>query len=106
MHDKNDITEKRELQLYVVDYGFWVYWFLWVMFGSSWFWAIGLPLYIVLGWILNSYNGWVLVIGFWGEINYEKLRYCQTGGYPRCTLDLEAHGLWNWVLYPLRRFFI
>ena len=105
MHEDNT-GEKGEVDFYDVNYKFWIELFLWLMFGASWFWAFGLPFYIVCGWILNLYNGWLIIIGLWGELSYEKLRYCQTGGYPRCTLQLEVSGLWNWLFYPMRRFFV
>ena len=106
MHDQFDNTPVEAIELYPLDYPKYIEWAIWAMFGSSFFWAFGLPVYIFFGYLLNTYNGWLVLYGLYQELSYENLRYCQTGHYPNCTIQMENQGLWEWFVYPLRRFFV
>ena len=90
--------------MYDLEYPYYLEIALWTMLGSSFFWALGVPVYLITGYLINLYNGYVVAYAFWNEMTYEKLRYCQTGGYPRCTLGLENEPMWEWFMYPVRRF--
>lgn len=86
MHDEFDTTPVEEIVLYPLDYAQYIEWAIWIMFISGFFWAFGLPSYVFFGYLLNTYNGWLVLYGLWIELSYEKLRYCQTGIYPNCTI--------------------
>ena len=106
MHEQTDLTPVEDIVLYTWDYGLYIEIGLYIMLGSSFFWALGVPVYLLVGYIINTYNGWLVIYGLWMELTYEKLRYCQTGTYPNCTVQLENEGIWEWVVYPVRRFYV
>ena len=89
MHEDHALVETEVVLLYDPDYPLYIEAILWTMLGSSFFWALGLPIYLIAGYLINTYNGWLVIYGFWAEMTYEKLAYCQTGDYPRCTVQLE-----------------
>lgn len=89
MHDDHEGNLVEEVVLYPLDYPMYIEWAIWIMLISSFFWAFGLPIYVIAGALLNTYNLWLMLYGLWVELSYEKLRYCQTGSYPNCTIQLE-----------------
>ena len=103
MHDDHQGNLVEEVVLYDLDYPLYIEWSIWIMLVSSFFWAFGIPIYVIAGALLNTYNLWLMLYGLWLELSYEKLRYCQTGSYPNCTIQLENEALWEWYVYPFRR---
>merc|ERR1711865_669085 len=81
-------------------------WSIWIMFVCSFFWAFGIPCYMFFATLMWCYLLWLVAYGLYLQLTYEELRYCQTGTYPNCTIQLESEGLWEWFVYPLRRFLV
>ena len=86
MHEIDDPTPVEEIILYPLDYPKYIEWAIWIMFIASFFWALGLPVYILVAELFNLYNLWLVFYGLYLQLTYEKLRYCQTGTYPNCTI--------------------
>ena len=86
MHDQFDPTPVEEVYLYPLDFAMYIEWSIWIMFGCSFLWAFGIPCYTFFALLIECYTFWLVLYGLYLELSYEKLRYCQTGTYPNCTI--------------------
>ena len=55
MHDTFDPTIVEDILLYPLDYPLYTEIAIWTMYGCSYFWAFGIPIYVITALVLECY---------------------------------------------------